>query len=264
MTTRLGLALALLATAAPAAAGNLPAIRVQTEGFGASEADIKAVIDSATTELWKHFPGHQIEPVVVTRGHKGPITLFQRNIRKEIVVRLDTSKTYWSQYAYQWSHELCHILCAYRNDASDNKWFEESLCELASLYTMRAMAGTWKTTPPYSNWKDYSKSLSSYAGDIIAKHPKLTPADLGKFYAENKTALRSDATRRNLNATVAIALLPLFETTPSRWAAVRYLNTTPATAGMSLTQYLKKWHDDAPEIHRPFIRSLATHFTAPE
>lgn len=260
MTPRIVLAFTLLASTA-IAAGAPPAVRVQTEGFNASEADIKAVLDSATKELWKNFPdGHQIEPVVVTRGHDGPITLFQRNLRKEIVVRLDTSDTYWSQYAYQWSHELCHILCAYRDDAKDNKWFEESLCELASLYTLRAMAESWKTHPPYSNWKDYGKSLKSYAGDIIAKHPDITTGGLAGFYTKNKDTLRSSATRRDLNATVAIALLPLFEKNPSNWAAVPYLNATPATAGMTLTQYLKKWHDDAPEKHRPFIRSLATHF----
>lgn len=265
MTARIILVVASLAASAPAqAADTLPAVRVQTEGFEASEADIKAVLDSATRELWKHFPdGHEIEPVVVTRGHDGPITLFQRNVRKEIVVRLDTSNTFWSQYAYQWSHELCHILCGYRDDAKDNKWFEEALCELASLYTLRAMAGSWKTDPPYPNWKDYGKSLHGYAADIIARHPKLAPADLGKFYADNKQALRASATRRDLNATVAAALLPLFEETPTHWAAVPFLNRTPATPDMTLTQYLKKWHDDAPEKHRPFIRTLATHFKSP-
>ena len=263
MIPRPVLLLATLATTTATADG-LPAVRVQTEGFNASGADIKAVLDSATRELWKNFPdGHELEPVVVTRGHSGPITLFQRNVRKEIVVQLDTSDTYWSQYAYQWSHELCHILCAYRDDAKDNKWFEEMLCELASLYTMRAMAESWKTDPPYSNWKSYGKSLRSYADDIVDKHPQLTPADLGEFYAENRDALRASATDRKLNATVAIALLPLFEETPSHWAAVPYLNKTPATPGMTLPKYLKKWHDDAPEKHRSFIRSLATHFKAP-
>ena len=65
------------------------------------EADIRAVLDSAGRELWRFFPNDRIEPIVVTHGRGGPITLFQRNGRGEIVIRLDTEKTYWCQYAYQ-------------------------------------------------------------------------------------------------------------------------------------------------------------------
>ena len=93
-----------------------------------------AVLDSAAGKLWRFFPNYQIEPIVVTRGHSGPITLFRRNGRGEIVVCLDTEKTYWSQYSYQFAHELCHILCGFKEGYEGNKWFEETVCETASLY----------------------------------------------------------------------------------------------------------------------------------
>ncbi|MGA2501847.1 MAG: hypothetical protein ABSH20_29245, partial [Tepidisphaeraceae bacterium] len=109
-----------LAQEAPANAGAMPAFRVETEGFGASEADIRAILTSAGRELWRHFSDYKIEPIVVTRGHEGPITLFKRNDRGEIVVRLDTEKTFWSQYSYQFAHEFCHILCGYREGYQGN------------------------------------------------------------------------------------------------------------------------------------------------
>ena len=106
----------------------MPAYRVEAKGFNASARDIKAVCDSAGRELWRFFPDYQIEPFVVTRRHGSPIVLFQRSSRGEIVMRLDTGSTYWSQYAYQFAHEFCHVLCGFDDDFQGNKWFEETLC----------------------------------------------------------------------------------------------------------------------------------------
>lgn len=237
-----------------------PQVRVVTKGFDASKADISAVLSSATRELWKHFPDYKLEPIVVVRGQKGPITLFDRNDRGEIIVKLDTHKTYWSQYAYQWAHELCHVLTGFRNDGRENKWFEESLCELASLYTMRRMSESWEHDPPYSNWKDYRHSLKNYVDKIIDSREKIDPGELSKFYQKHRETLRGDETKRSLNGAIALALLPLFEQDPSRWEAIRYLNITPAKKNLSLRDYFSKWHKDAPKKHQPFIADLARMF----
>ena len=237
-----------------------PTVRVVTKGFDSSQADISAVLDSTTRELWKHFPDYQLEPIVVVRGEKGPITLFDRNDRGEIVVKLDTHRTYWSQYAYQWAHELCHVLTGFRNDGRDNKWFEESLCELASLYAMRRMSESWVDDPPYSNWKDYRHSIKDYVDKIIDSREKLTAKDLASYYQTHRETLRKSSTERALNGTIALALLPLFEAEPSHWGAIRYLNVTPAKKDLTLKDYFAKWHQDAPEKHQPFILELARHF----
>ena len=122
--------------AEPARADGI-AIRVEAAGFGASEADIGAVCRSAAdclTACWRQPPEARL---VVVKGEHGPITLFARNDQGESVVRLDTGQTYWAQYAYQFSHELCHVLCKCEDDHRGNLWFEETLCETASMYCMR-------------------------------------------------------------------------------------------------------------------------------
>ena len=237
-----------------------PKVRVNPQGFDTSERDIKAVLDSTTRELWKHFPGHKLEPIVVVRGNNGPITLYERNARGEVIVKLDTHRTYWSQYAYQWAHELCHVLTGFRNDGRENKWFEESLCELASLYAMRRMSESWEHDPPYPNWKDYRHSLKDYVDKIIASREKLTLKDLPAYYQKHRETLRKNATERPLNGAIALALLPLFEKDPSHWEAIRYLNVTPAKKDLSLEDYFAKWHKDTPEKHQPFVLELARIF----
>jgi len=238
----------------------VPVIRIDANGFDASEADIRAIVSSAGRELWRFFPGYRIEPIVVTRGRSGPISLFQRNAKNEIVMRLDTSQTLWSQYSYQFAHEFCHVLCGYDQDDSGNLWFEETLCETASLFAMRAMARSWKTDPPYSNWKDYRDALRNYTDQIITKRSNLAEIHgkgLAAFYQKHQATLRKTSTNRDLNGAMSIVLLHLFEKQPTHWEAVRWLNSKPSPAGETFEQYLKKWYGAVPERHQPFVKTIA-------
>jgi hypothetical protein len=89
-------------------------IRVDASGFGASPADIGKVCQSAADELTAGWKVQASVKVLVVRGKHGPITAFKKNDRGEWVVRLDTGGTHWSQYAYQFAHELCHVLCKFK------------------------------------------------------------------------------------------------------------------------------------------------------
>jgi hypothetical protein len=238
----------------------MPPYRVDVDGFNANERDIRAVLDSAGKELWRYFPDYEIEPFVVTRGHNGPIVLFGRNDRKEIVMRLDTSNTYWSQYAYQFAHEFCHILCGYEDDASTNKWFEETICETASLFAMRAMWRSWKNDPPYGNWRDYRDALRGYTDNTIStrKHIyDIYAKGLPAFYQEHKAELAANANLRDLNGAMSLILLRLFEEDPRRWEAVRWLNHKPSPQGETFSEHLTAWREAVPERHQAFVEKVA-------
>lgn len=241
----------------------MPAYRVDAGEFEASEADIRAVCDSAGMTLWRQFPDYTLEPFVVTRGRSGPIVLYRRNDRKEIVLKLDTGKTYWSQYAYQFAHEFCHILCGYRDGDASNKWFEETLCETASLYAMREMARSWKENPPYKHWTDYRDALRNYADDVLRKRKEIAELQrlgLPAFYREHEAELRKTSTDRELNGTMATVLLRLFEEEPGRWEAVRWLNAEAAPKDEPFAAYLARWRAAVPERHRDFVDEVRKSF----
>jgi hypothetical protein len=256
-------AICCLAADAKSALPPPPTYRVETDGFGASEADVRAVLDSAGRELWRFFPGYRIEPIVITRGRSGPITLYKRNDRGEIVVRLDTGKTFWCQYAYQFAHEFCHVLCGYREGYLGNRWFEETLCETASLYTLRAMSRAWKDAAPFPNWKDYRDALRNYVDDVIRRRDcmdEIYAKGLPAFYHAHQADLEKQPNSRELNGAMAIVFLQLFEQQPERWEAVRWLNSSPAAEAQTFPQYLQKWHDAVPERHRAFVKQMAELF----
>lgn len=238
----------------------MPAYRVQADGFGARPADIMAICTSTGRELWRLFPGYHIEPFVVQRSGGGPIVLFDRNERGEIVMRLDTGNTYWSQYAYQFAHEFCHILCGFNKGNAGNKWFEETLAETASLFALRAMAESWEEAPPYPNWKDYRHSLRNYADNVMAKRTRIYEIyekGLGGFYLAHKDELEENAGLRDLNGAMALVFLRLFEENPQRWEAVRWLNDRPSPEDETFRQYLQNWYDAVPERHRSFVALVA-------
>lgn len=234
-------------------------IRVDANGFEASEQDITKVCLSAAAELQKWAPGLPFENVVVVKGNQGPITLFKRNEQKEIVVRLDTRKTFWSQYAYQFAHELGHIHCGFREGPRENLWFEEAVCETSSLFCLRAMALTWKANPPYPHWASYAPSLRGYAEDIIAKRTYKAEAErkgLAGFYRDHQAELRANPTDRELNGAVALFLLKYLEEKPARWAAFRWLNATARPKDESFQAYLQRWEQNTPAEHKDSVRGI--------
>lgn len=233
-------------------------LRVAKEGWGgAGSADIKAVCLSAAGEIKKHLPGREFEPISVAYSTRGPMVIFGLGEAHERRVLLNVQNSYWSQYSYQFAHEFCHIVCNYRESDKANHWFEESLCETASLFAIRQMAESWKTKPPYANWKDYAKSMRTYADEHMKKIDPLGDLTLAHWYQRNEEALRKNSTDRPKNQVVAATLLPLFEKTPEHWAALSSLNQWDKTRTLTWKEYLADWHTRVPEKHKKFVVEIA-------
>lgn len=239
-----------------------PAYRVNLQVMeddwgGADRDDIAAVINSAAAELARFVPQRKPDDIRLSFSDEGPIVLFDRGPGQAHQVRLNVRGRYWAQFAFQFGHEHCHILANYRPGPGENKWFEETLCETASLFVLRRMAETWKTNPPYSNWRDFHASLASYANERMEKSKLPEGVTLAKWYAEHAEQLRRKSTQRDENCVVAVALLPLFEAEPEHWQAVEALNAGPIEKGRSFRDYLQDWRSNAGEVRRPFIVQIA-------
>lgn len=228
---------------------------VVTKGVwkGAGVNDVQAILSSAGRDLWKFSSDDKLEPIIVTNGDEGPIVLYQRGPNGEYRVRLDTGKQYWSQYAYQFAHELCHIMCHYKEGDTSNHWFEESLCECASIFTLREMSRTWEKNPPFVNWKDYRKSLASYALDRIEKHRLPKGRTLAAWHREHAEYLKTHATDRARNSTVATELLKIFEEKPARWGAVAFINKARTNEPVSFSTYLNNWREHCPGEYKETV-----------
>lgn len=240
-------------------AGELELRVLTPQEWGAPLGNVEAVLGSTAEAMRRYVPGRELAPILVGPTG-GPTVWHQRGPNGEHQVRLDTGGTYWSQYVYQFAHEFCHILCRYDAREKANKWFEETLCETASLFALRRMAQEWSIRPPYPSWRDYSRSLWDYADERIRAHRLSADTSAAAWYRRHVEDLRRRPCARRLTGPLAVALLPLFERQPRHWAAVTWLNAGAREEPRSFADYLADWHENAPARHRPFIRRLARQF----
>jgi len=236
-------------------------IQVSREGWGKADArDIEKVLKSAMKQLQPYFGDKDFKPIVVEHSSRGPRTLFKKGPRKEIHIQLKVTDTRWAQFAFQFSHELGHVLCNYREGKNPNQWFEEALCETVSLFCLRSMSEEWEHNPPYPGWKMYASSLKKYAVKRLNDFKLPAQTTLVTWYQKNETLLRQNPHLREKNGAVAAALLPLFEKHPQRWQAISYLNTKKPTKTQSFKKYIQTWYQQSPQKHKKFIVRIGTLF----
>jgi hypothetical protein len=254
-----------VAAAAPIRADEPPPLEIllvdETEWEGAVPQDVRAVLASSGRELLRHVPDAEPPPLEVSaRG--GPILLFDRSPAGNLQVRLDTGGRRWSQYSFQFAHEICHAACRVRpgRNPAGHLWFEEALCETASLFVLRRMADAWEREPPYPNWKDYAPRLREYAERRLEESPRPPHMTLAAWYERRRDELAAQPTDRANALAVAVGLLPLFEDRPDRWAAIRWLNAAPATGPRSFADHLAAWRRAAPDRHAATIETIAAAF----
>ena len=217
----------------------------------------KLLIDAASHVTRLHrtpFTGIiQVEPT--PDEQPCPITYYRASLQDPFVIQLSARNKRWSQFAYQFAHELCHVLCDYeRLRESLNGWLHEAICELASVFTLRRMAERWPISPPYPNWVEYGEALSSYAEERLhsPEHQLSSGVTLAEWLALEEEGLRQDRYQRDKNAIVAFSLLPIFESEPTGWNAVRNL---PASSAM-VRDYLREWHSQVDLVDKPFVARI--------
>jgi len=239
-------------------------IHVEGEGWGSVRKEtIENVLYSVADELLTRLPKKLVVPIVVTHTNQHPVAVYQRGEKGEYRVKLHASDANWHLYTYEFAHEFCHILSNYEENVGPgvsryNQWFEETLCEAASLYALKNLAVTWQNSPPAPGLSGKGNKLNRFFDLLIAEGHRQLPknAPLTIWLARNEKQLRRDPYQRKSNELVATLLLPLFERNPDSWSALSYLNLDPDDTGNSLRDYLRNWYVNAPVQHKIFIADV--------
>ena len=241
-------------------------IRVGDNGWGnADKEDVERVLYSVAAELEPYFPHGKLPPIKVEHGDDTPIALFEKVSGGQYVILLTAKDRHWSQLAYQFAHELTHVLSNFDNNAlrqskqqDPNQWFEEALCEAASLFALNQMAATWESAPPYPHWKDYAPALRRYAEQMKRESHRSLPTgiSLANWFSKNENTVRTNPYQRASNEIVATRLLALFEQHPEQWGAITYLNQDKQANSADIREYLQRWYDHCPDAHKDFVQQV--------
>ena len=272
-----GLAVAYLLVGSPALATGLTpsasrvAIHVKHGDWGTARTqEIETVLTSVADALVPYFPRRASSRMLVAYSRQGPRVLLEKSPDGAYLVLLNVQDTRWDQFAYQFSHELCHLFAnsEHREMNSDevargHQWFEEALCEAVSLFTLRRMASSWEHSPPYPHWKDYAPAFREYAERLSGEKRRHLPLDksVADWYAENREVLESNPYLREKNEFLATRLIALLEVAPGSMGAIGYLNLERSSFSKSFEAYLESWYSCCPEEIRDFAGRVISLFT---
>ncbi len=263
-------ATATLADSATPLAPTPATIRVAESGWGDGDpATIKLVLDSVAAELMARLTARPLAPIVVSHSPGAPVALFERSPGGEYRIELSASGAAPGPYVYEFAHEFCHVLSNYekhRHFAVTRKqqWFEEALCEVASLYALKVLSAKWRISAPTPALAAGAAQLREIAMRFqLESHRRLPPGTtLSAWYRASSSSLADGAYNRDRNEIVANLLLPLFEENADLWGALRFLNLDdPAD---TFVQYLQSWFDRAPARYRDVIRYTMSLFFSRE
>ena len=205
---------------------------------------LNSVIDEFENIIDKKFLNPKVLVIKNTRTsltkYDGPI-FFSNELNN--LIYLQAIDKLWSQYAYQFSHEYCHhiIESDFINKCNRFGWFEETLCELASINIIRQMSKTWRSKPPYSNWKEYSKDLWNYADTIIQNVDNKIETPLKTWIGLKIDELYADRYNRRYNCLIATNLLDIFNENPKLWNFIGLIKNIPVNDSMTFKQFLSDW-----------------------
>ncbi len=243
---------------------------------GGNVGIIQTFFDYCVNLLFTHAPNHpcsQSELRVRYIG-KGPHVRYGGNAQGGFDIDLTSQGDAWDQHAYQFAHELCHVYSrSFRNEVAydrnifPNQWFEEALCETASIYCLFQIAAAEENGPcqyhrihaPGSahHQGPYYQTVSEHYQELLKSPDREQPTDFRTCLTSIEQHLRKNPYRpycRAQTQTLANRLLPLFRDNPSYWQAVAHLNDNPCQPGVdSFRQYLKNWRASTPVALRGFI-----------
>lgn len=174
------------------------------------------------------------EPLFVQRGLLGHPRI-ERN-KNGCVVSLSAKGHFWSKYVYEFAHEYCHYLIGVPMESKKETtfWFEETICNLASLTFLRRMAVCWKAYDlelvPNKQEQEVLSLLKTAAPNnemLLQFHLNENPRidKLLPDWIESKMPILSQPEyQREMYNQMAVVLFDLFEKNPDLWRVIPYLS----------------------------------------
>lgn len=231
---------------------------VAPRGWGGSQAqDVAAVCVSTAEIVFKAIappPGREPKILVVPDA-QGPMVLSARGPRGEYVVLLNTRDRLWAQLAYQFSHELGHVVCGDLSLKMPQHWFEEAFCESMSLWTLSEMGTSWKTNAPYPNWSSYAPNLKNYIENVKVRVSE--PSSIPDWYRQNRKLLDSQAYDRDKNLVVARRIASFADADPEFYRSFLFMRRKTESQVNSMEWLFADWIENCPPDLRNHPRNLA-------
>jgi hypothetical protein len=168
---------------------------------------------------------------------------------------VDAAPAAWSQLAYQFGHELGHVLCnSWEQSAKPqppSQWLEEAMAEAFSIRGLGLLAASWKKNPPFGDDAAYAASIRQYRANLIEKYwtaqKQASALEIGSWFRAHRDALESGRTDTKGSA----ALLPILAILEDDRACIEDFgaaNRWHARTAIPIEDYLTRWERSCAEV----------------
>jgi hypothetical protein len=170
---------------------------------------------------------------------------------------IDIGQKAWSQLAYQFGHELGHVMAnswqPHAKPATPCQWLEEAIVEACSLRGLARLAERWTQRPPFPDDNAYGNAVARYRQDIVDRYGQLGAAqgstgDFGAWFERHRAEIEAEGGLGVFAQAAALVVLAEYERTPGCVEAVGALNRWPGRSSVPIAEYLREWEASCVEL----------------
>ena len=201
-------------------------------------------------------PDQPAELRVESRSSVSPYIWLESSTRAHIVV--DGTARDWPRMAYQFGHELGHVLSnSWQPDALPlwpTQWVEEALVEAFTLRGLALIADSWERDPWLDGEGDFSKHLRRYREFLIGRYRNGATQSkpwLNGWFADSRKALESGLGGRPATGPALLMILGELGRDNSCVEDLTALNRWHTRTAIPLEEYLVIWRDSCAELGTP-------------
>lgn len=170
---------------------------------------------------------------------------------------VDIGERDWSKLAYQFGHELGHVMAnSWQPDAKPAapcQWLEEAMVEAFSLRGLRRLANGWKENPPFAGDNAFGDAIADYRENIIRGYTALADSqgltrDAAAWFADHRNEIEIPGLNPFAQA-MSVTILAEYDLAPDCLEALGALNRWPGRTGVPVAEYLRRWEQSCTELH---------------
>jgi hypothetical protein len=167
-------------------------------------------------------------------------------------ILVDIGARDWSKLAYQFGHELGHVLCnswmASAKPQPPSQWLEEATVEAFSLRGLGRLATGWEQDPPFAGDNAFGAAIRQYRQDAIDNYAKAVSrasyTNLADWCRRSCEALEQPGVGLSkMEGPALLAILAELENDDSCVVDMGALNLWPERSALPVEEYLTKWEE---------------------
>ena len=189
---------------------------------------------SGNPAIWLHNDGSTIASIIVNVGPRD-----------------------WSKLAYQFGHELGHVLAnswdADSKPRNPCQWLEEVLVEAFSLRGLDKLADSWEQRPIFPNDAPFANAIRQYRRNAIKKYEEIASNQMQDFQADtwfrqHRSSLEADGGLSGAAEASVTTMLRELETDMRGIEDLGALNRWHGRSSVPIEQYVRLWKKSCSEI----------------